>query len=221
MAIKIKNKLKEMIQANQASDAIEVIYIECEQEYRESKQAYEKERDTLEDLEEKKKDAEEAKKAARIFSKQRRQAKKNIRTYEKKIAKQQKRYNKAKTAYLDNLKKYRELRKVIKTEYRIRKQYEKFFEKMKEAEKLGIDIPREIKLKAETYKTVYDDTVFEIDDDGNVTKIEKPEPTIIKYVNSLVREHKAKEREKRIRKLLGKEDKEPAPAPAPDPEPDV
>lgn len=204
MAVTAKSKISAMVRMRKADISVREEYTKIETEYEESKKDYKDYKDYKKDYEEKK---EQLKEYNAILKEtpwsERRDIKKKIKRLQTKISITEKKYKKAREEYKENLKQLRDLKRTIRRQYKNCKVFEKFFSKLDEAEKMGIDIPRYIKIEARQQKSLYQTATFSIDKKrGAYSYIPEPNMDCVRELASLIREKKVKDRQEKVQKVI-------------------
>lgn len=201
MAVTAKAIINEMIRMRKADITVREAYANIESDYEESKNDYKSYKREYEEKKEQLKEYIATKKDTPLL--ERKNINKKIKELNQKTERIKKKYNKAREEYKKSLKELRALKKTIRKQYKNCKIFEKFFSKLDEAEKRGIDIPRYIKIEAARQKSLYQRSTFSIDKkSGEYSYVPEPNMDCVRALASIIRERKARLREEKVKKLL-------------------
>jgi len=201
MALSTRGKIKEMISTGKADVNIMKRYVEIETKYATSKKQY---RDAKEEVKEAKEKLEEAKaKLKETPFMKRRNIRRRVRLLRKKLESKEARCKTARETYKKRLKFLRGIRAKVREQSRACKAYESLFNKVAEAKKLGITIPKYIDDEVKSHIIAYRRARFSIEKSG-ITEIPMPTITCSRDISSLIAEQRAKNVKAQVQKVVVK-----------------
>ena len=204
MAITTEGKLLQMTQYGKTDDSIHNEYLNLDNEYKKIKETYKISREEYKLAKEKltmeEKRYDETPFLKKIFSEGRklRKAQQNV-----KLKKQQLKVNKQK--FKAKLKELKSLKKEVRTQYKNVAERQKFFNKVKQAEKMGIQLPKYIIDEYNRQQNLDLSQKYSVDEKGKRTYISASNKDISKDVSSLIWEKRKRDLQNTIDKFRGKD----------------
>ena len=189
MAITTGEKLRELRIDNKMDDSISTEYSKCLSErdglkaiYKNSKDEYKAAKERLGVAEEKLKNIPLSKVAAVL------KANKDIKQAKRELKDKKKQLDSDRSDYYSKLRELRNLRREIRSQYKSNKEYKKFFDRVKKAQNMGINLPRYIMDEYRNQQSIYAQQLYSINKTGARTYIAVPNTDCSKDVQSLINE---------------------------------
>lgn len=202
MSIGIQSKLNELSRCQRTDGSIQVQYNQMHNSYVQAKMKYKSSKQEYKDAEQQLAEAEEYFWNAPMSKKfkihrQVKIAKRNLR------AKKQK-YDADREQYKQRLKELKRLKREIRAQYKVHREYVSFFRNVQEAQKLGIQLPKYITDAYIQQKNVYLSQQYTVDKSGQKSYMLSSDTTYNKDTATLIWEKHKENLNHNIQKLTTK-----------------
>lgn len=184
MALAIQGKLNELSSCQKTDGSIQAEYNQMNREYQQTKSVYKSSKAEYQFAQEQLEKAQEYFRQvplSKMFStdKQVKLAKKNLKQKKQK-------FQADREIYKQKLKELRRLKSEIKIQYKSHREYAKFFKKVQEAKKMGIELSKYITDEYAKQKTMYLSEKYTVNKNGRRTYLTQPNTVCTKDVSTLI-----------------------------------